>query len=210
MPSGNPEHLTLSIEGGDSVTALAYSAKEPRLDMTLVLAHGAGAGQTHPFIVGFARSLAVLGIDVATFNFPYMEHRRKTPDPGPVLEVCYRSVVEALKESERLGTGAMFAGGKSMGGRIASQMAARWPDLALRGLIFVGYPLHPPGRPDRLRDAHLPRVRQPMCYVQGTRDTFGTPQELEPILQHLPKATLFTVADGDHSLTVPTRSALSQ
>jgi len=179
----------------------------------LVLAHGAGAGQRHPFMVRVARGLAERGIDVVTFDFPYMQHKRKVPDKAPVLEAAFR---EAIAEARALVTDrhALFIGGKSMGGRIATHLAAGWTDLtigALRGVIALGYPLHPPGKPDQLRIAHLPSIRVPMLIVQGERDAFGTPQELEPIIEPLPsRVTLHRVAGGDHSLAVPKSSGMRQ
>ena len=159
-------------------------------------------------MVAFANALAERGIDVVTFNFLYSEHRRRIPDPNGRLESCWRAVIEA--ERGRMASDDKLAiGGKSMGGRIASQVAADGAgDLA--GLVFLGYPLHPPGRPDRLRSAHLRDVRAPMLFVQGTRDAFGTPAELQPIVSPLePAADLFVVEGGDHSFKVP-RSAGAQ
>ncbi len=161
-------------------------------------------------MVAFATALAERGIDVVTFNFLYSEHRRRIPDPNARLESCWRAVIEAVRGRITSGAGKLAVGGKSMGGRIASQVAAGGgADLA--GLVFLGYPLHPPGRPDRLRSAHLREVKAPMLFVQGSRDTFGTPTELQPIISQLePPADLFVVEGGDHSFKVPKSAGVKQ
>jgi hypothetical protein len=185
------------------VTATTYPAagKHPA-SVTLILAHGAGAGQTSDFMLDFASGLAALGINVVTFDFLYREQGRRIPDPNNRLEACWRAVIEAVRRRMKSGRGVLAIGGKSMGGRIASQVAAAGiKDLA--GLVFLGYPLHPPGSPDRLRATHLPDIRAPMLFVQGSRDTFGTPDELRPIIAQLePPADLFVVEGGDHSFKV--------
>jgi uncharacterized protein len=188
-----------------AVTALVYPA-EGGAAASLILAHGAGAGQRSAFMIAFAEGIAALGIDVITFDFEYITAKRRIPDRGPVLEACYRALIKTVRgeiDSSRHG---LFIGGKSMGGRIATQVAAADPDLAIAGLILLGYPLHPPGRPSQLRDAHLPAVARPMLFVQGSRDNFGTPSELTPVLAGLaPQPTLHVVAGGDHSLNVSRR-----
>lgn len=188
------------------VSARFYQTGDASAGVTFILAHGAGAPQTHPFMTGFARGLAARGFDVVTFNFPYMEEKRRVPDSGPVLEACYAAVVRATRERHELSRTRLVIGGKSMGGRIASQVVAHDADTAaaVDALVFLGYPLHPPGKPTQLRSRHLPEVRKPMLFVQGSRDAFGTPEELRPILSRLePAADIFVVDDGDHSLNVP-------
>jgi predicted alpha/beta-hydrolase family hydrolase len=177
----------------------AASASAP----TLILAHGAGAGEDHPWMRRVAQGLADRGIFVATFNFPYMEAPRSVPDPAPVLEEAYRVVWHEVRGMTR---GPVLAGGKSMGGRIASQAAARGllaPGLA--GLIFFGYPLHPPGKPAQRRDRHLPGIDVPLLFLHGTRDPFGSPDEMRALAGDLPRATLELVEGGDHSLATPKR-----
>jgi predicted alpha/beta-hydrolase family hydrolase len=140
-----------------------------------------------------------------TFNFLYTERKRRMVDRPPVLEATWRAVVEAVRARADVAHERLFAGGKSMGGRIATQVAARegaaWP---IAGLVLLGYPLHPPGRPEARRDAHLPDVRVPMLFVQGERDAFGTRDELGPIVERLkaklPGTRLYVVEGGDHSL----------
>jgi predicted alpha/beta-hydrolase family hydrolase len=178
----------------------------------LVLAHGAGAGERHPFMVAMARGLAERRVDVVTFEFPYMREKRKVPDKAPVLEAAFREAVrEALQGSHarlRQGHGEavhhkLFIGGKSMGGRMATHLAAQGLD-GLSGVVVFGYPLHPPGKPNQLRVEHLPNIRVPMLVVQGARDAFGTESEIRPVFESLPAAVaLHVVADGDHSLAVP-------
>ena len=198
--------LQIATSDSDSVSALLYLAdKKNRAGVTVILAHGAGANQLHPFMRLFAAGLAERGFDVLTFNFQYMEQGRKVPDPKAKLESCYRAVIEAARANKKLKGNRLVIGGKSMGGRIASQVAAT-PETAahITALIFLGYPLHPPGRPDKLRDAHLPQITAPMLFVQGSRDAFGSAEELRAtIKKHRLRATLQIVEGGDHSLKVP-------
>jgi uncharacterized protein len=198
-----PEPFRIEIPAHQSVTATAYpAARERSAGVTLILGHGAGAGQTSDFIVSFAADLAARGIDVVTFDFVYREQGRRIPDPNNKLEACYCAVIEAVRQRMKSDRDALTIGGKSMGGRIASQVAAGGiGDLA--GLVFLGYPLHPPGRPDRFRAAHLSDVKTPMLFVQGSRDAFGTPDELRPIITRAePPADLYVVEGGDHSFKV--------
>ena len=186
------------------------AATKHRAGVTLILGHGAGAGQTSDFIMSFASGLAARGVDMVTFNFLYREQGRRIPDPNDKLEACYRAVIEAVREQMNSGRDALAIGGKSMGGRIASQVAAAGiGDLA--GLVFLGYPLHPPGRPDRLRAKHLSDIKAPMLFVQGSRDAFGTPDELRPIVTPLePPADVYPVEGGDHSFKVRKGAGVSQ
>jgi len=170
----------------------------------LVVAHGAGGGQNTPFMVRTAEGLAARGITAATFDFPYMAARKSVPDRPPVLEQAWR---EAIAEARnQMGRVPLFIGGKSMGGRIASHVASQGcPGLS--GLVFLGYPLHPPGKPDQRRDAHLPAIAEPMLFVQGSRDAFGTTEEIRALLPKLQHATLHEVPGGDHSFKVSGRGA---
>jgi uncharacterized protein len=172
----------------------------------LILAHGAGAGQKSAFMVAAARALAARGIVTGTFDFPYMAEGRKVPDKAAVLEEAWRdAIAEAAARPSAFAGLPLFIGGKSMGGRIASQAAAERP-LPIAGLVFLGYPLHPPGKPDQRRDAHLPSIQLPMLFVQGGRDAFGTADEIRALLPRLPAATqLYEVESGDHSFKVPAR-----
>jgi predicted alpha/beta-hydrolase family hydrolase len=196
---------------GSRTTGLRYGAQKPRA--ALVLAHGAGAPQTHPWMIRMAGALASRGLEVFTFNFLYTESRRRLPDKNAVLEETWRAAAGAVRARSEAAAGRLFIGGKSMGGRIATQVAAAEPPDAvgdLAGLVLLGYPLHPPGRPDKLRAAHLARVRAPMLFVQGSRDAFGSPAELEPFV--LPLAArgtrVFAIEGGDHSLVPPKSTGL--
>ena len=168
-----------------------YAGKRPFA--RVIFAHGAGAGQKHPFMVAFAKALAKEELDVLTFDFPYMAKGKKTPDRAPVLEASFEDVI--AKHPSDL---PLVLAGKSMGGRIASHIANR---TDARALVFFGYPLHPPGKPEKRRDAHLPSITIPMLFVQGERDEFGDASEITPLAKSL-GAKLHLVKGGDHSLRV--------
>jgi uncharacterized protein len=204
------EPFPVEIAPDQKVTATFYPAAKPeRAGVTLILGHGAGAGQASTFMVSFASALAERGIDTVTFNFLYTEQGRRLPDPNGRLEDCYRAVIDAVAH-RKIGRDRLAIGGKSMGGRIASQVAAGGAP-AVAGLVFLGYPLHPPGKPDQLRAKHLPDIKAPMLFVQGSRDTFGTPDELRPIIKTLKVPTeLYAVAGGDHSFKVLKRAGVTQ
>lgn len=189
----------IALDGGRETAAHLHPSADPA-GVLLVFAHGAGAGQTHPFLVATAQGLATRGVDVVTFDFPYMHVGRRPPDRPGVLEACFRQVVEWARAHPSLQARALFIGGKSMGGRMATHLGAQGLPGA-RGIVVLGYPLHPPGIPSRLRTAHLPAVTVPCLVVQGERDAFGTPAELGPVLAAMPKgATLHAVPGADHSL----------
>jgi predicted alpha/beta-hydrolase family hydrolase len=178
-----------------------------RASAGLVLAHGAGAGQQSRFMIETARAFAARGITTATFDFPYMSKGRSAPDKAPVLEACWREALDAARTHEAFARLPLFIGGKSMGGRIASQVAAQGID-GIAGLVYLGYPLHPPGRPEQRRDKHLPDIKEPMLFVQGSRDEFGTAAEIRELLPRLNRhTTLFEVADGDHSFKIRVKIA---
>jgi len=211
------ERFSINTPRGDAVSAFEYAADGRKLGATFILAHGAGAPQSSPWIVQAARGLAQRGVDVITFNFLYMEQRKKAPDKAELLEGTYTAVVKAVRERPAFGSNRLFIGGKSMGGRMASHIASKWdeaeggPGGKLSGLIFFGYPLHPPGKPQQQRSAHLPLIRARMLFIQGTRDAFGTPDELQPVLDGLPVAATLSVVDGgDHSFSVPKSAPVKQ
>jgi len=171
---------------------------------TVVLAHGAGAGKDHPWMVRVARAFESADFRVVTFNFPYIDAKRRVPDKPAVLEAHFETV---WRDAAAGATGPMFAAGKSMGGRIASQVAAKGGlTPAPAGLVFFGYPLHPPAKPNQRRDAHLPQIAAPMLFLQGSRDPFATPEEMRALVDRLPGATLSITEGGDHSLAT-TRKA---
>lgn len=203
--------LKVGLETGAATTALVYRASGGEAAAALVLAHGAGAGQRAAFMVEFARALSARGLDLVTFNFPYTEQGRRIPDRAPVLESCYRAVIEAVRAELESARHALYIGGKSMGGRIATQVAAADSALPVAGLVLLGYPLHPPGKPTERRDKHLPSVGRRMLFVQGSRDAFGTPDELAPVTSALrPAATLHVVSQGDHSFKLPRKDPAAQ
>ena len=152
-----------------------------------------------------AEALTAAGLRVVTFNFPYIDAKRGAPDRPAVLE---ETIARVWREAAAEAQGPMFAGGKSMGGRIASQVAARGGfDPPAAGLVFFGYPLHPPGRPEQRRDAHLPAITAPMLFLQGTRDPFGAPDEMQALVKTLGRRARLEIVDGgDHSLVAPKRA----
>lgn len=203
------EELTVKVNDKEAVTALLYPAtKKNRAGLTVLLGHGAGANQTSGFMRMFALGLAERGLDVMTFNFIYMEQGRSVPDQKPKLEACFRAVIEEALKHKKLKNNRLIVGGKSMGGRIASQVIAAKDkeafDSEVAGLVFLGYPLHPPGQSTKLRVEHLEHVKKPMLFVQGTRDALGTPDEIRPYVENLrPAAKIYTIEGGDHSLKTP-------
>ena len=173
-----------------------YKAKDPCA--ALVLAHGAGAGQKSAWMVKAAQALAERGISVATFDFPYMTAGKKVPDRAPVLEQAWRDALRAVQGTKAT---KVFIGGKSMGGRIATHIASQGVE-GIAGVVLLGYPLHPPGQPDKRRDAHLPQIKEPVLFVQGSSDTFGTGNEIQALLPKMQNATLHLIDGGDHSFKV--------
>lgn len=187
---------------GHIISARWTPAAPPPIAAAAV-AHGAGAGMEHPFVAGAATGLASAGIAVLRFNFPYMEVRRRLPDPTPILlDTCNEAITALAGRAPGL---PMVMAGKSMGGRMASMLAAAqgagFPGAAL---VFFGYPLHPAGRTDRLRDTHLAQIRVPMLFLQGTRDALARLDLIEGVVGRLaPLARLHVVPDADHSFRVP-------
>ncbi|MBM2846222.1 MAG: alpha/beta hydrolase [Bacteroidetes bacterium] len=167
----------------------------------LVFAHGAGAGMHHPFMEEMGLRLATRGVATFRYQFPYLEHGGKRPDPKPILLATVRSAIEVASRSAPGLT--VLAGGKSMGGRMTSQAAAEEPLPGVHGLVFFGFPLHPAGAPSTGRAAHLPNVDLPMLILQGTRDALADLTLLTPICRNLGKRTTLHVVDGaDHSFHV--------
>jgi len=203
--------LKVTIDQGESVTAILYpAAKAARAGVTIVLGHGAGADQMSSFMRMAATGLAARGYDCLTFNFLYKEKGKSVPDPRARLESCYRAIIDAAIANKKLKGNKLIIGGKSMGGRIASQVAAA-DSKGIDGLVFLGYPLHPPGRPEKMRDEHLPKIKAPMLFVQGSRDAFGTEDEIRAIIKkHRLPAELYVVERGDHSFKVPKSVAPQQ
>ena len=180
------------------VGALLLRPRKP--SWLLVLAHGAGAGMDHPFMEGLASALADNGVATFRYQFPYLQQQRKRPDPPALLTATVRAAVTAAAEAA---PGLpLFAGGKSFGGRMTSLTVSEDPELAarIRGLVFVGFPLHPAGRPGTKRAEHLTRVQAPMLFLQGTRDTLADLTLLHPLCERMgPLTTLHVVEGADHS-----------
>jgi uncharacterized protein len=191
--------LHIAVEHAGEVSALLL--RPPKADTLLVLAHGAGAGMSHPFLETLAQELAAVRIATLRYQFPYMEHRRKIPDVPSALTATVRAAVHVA--SEQAPDLPVLAGGKSMGGRMTSLAAAQQPLDNVRGLVFVGFPLHPPGRPGIGRAEHLARVNVPMLFLQGTRDQFAHLDLLRPVCGQLGSRASLRVFDGaDHSFHV--------
>jgi uncharacterized protein len=203
MSPSDAEPVTIAVSETTHVSGLLQAPAEPRA--CFVLAHGAGAGMAHPFMAGVAAGLAERRIASLRYQFPYMERRSRRPDPPKVAHATVRAAVaEAARLLPRL---ALIAGGKSFGGRMTSQAQAAAPLPGVRGLAFLGFPLHPAGRPSRDRGQHLFDIGIPMLLLQGTRDNLASLDELEPLCQALgARAALRLFADADHSFHVPVRS----
>jgi len=202
VPAAQP----LELDVGESI-GLVSALYLPPADggPVLVLAHGAGAGMRHPFLAHIAERLGERGIGTLRYQFPYMEAKAKRPDPPAIAEAAVRAAVAA---AGRLApASALLAGGKSFGGRMTSNAQAKQPLPRVRGLVFLGFPLHPPGQPGIQRAEHLDAVQIPMLFLQGSRDQFARLDLLQPVLQRLgARSTLRLVEDGDHSFKVPKRT----
>jgi predicted alpha/beta-hydrolase family hydrolase len=175
----------------------------------VALAHGAGNDMHSPFLSAIHLGLAERGLLSVKFNFPYAEQGRRAPDRMPRLEAAWRGVLTAVRGDPELAPGRLFLGGKSMGGRVASHLAAA--GARCEGLLFLGYPLHPAGKPERLRDSHLAKIACPMLFVEGTRDPLCRLELLQPVLARLgTRARLHLIAGGDHSFRLPKRLGRSE
>jgi len=199
------EHQTLHDGRSGTVSAvIAHPVTTAKQPTAVILAHGAGSDMNNPFLVRVHEELARAGHVSVRFNFPYKERKGRVPDPQRALEDCYRAVVGTVRSAPWCSP-LLVIGGKSLGGRIASHLAAQ--DVDVDGLIFLGYPLHPPGQPHKLRTAHLPRIKVPMLFITGSRDAFCRLELLRDTLTQLKaRAALHVIADGDHSFAVPRRS----
>jgi uncharacterized protein len=192
---------TVTTPAGDVGIAWHRPAKA---DTYLVVAHGAGGTMETPSIRAYAEAMCARGIGIVRFNFAYTEKKKKAPDRAPVLEETWRAVADVVTKE----AGRVLLGGRSMGGRIASHIVAGGYPAA--GLVFLAYPLHPPGKPERLRDEHLYEIEVPMLFLQGTKDPFATdpfatPDLLAKVTAKLPAATVHRIEGGDHSHKVSGR-----
>jgi len=193
------EKMRLAVPGSREVSALL--ARPPNARGLLVLGHGAGAGMAHPFLAKLAADLAGVGMATLRYQFPYIEERRRVPDkPELLIATVDAAVRKAIEVAPRL---PLLAGGKSMGGRMTSQAAAQGLLAGVKGLVFFGFPLHPPNRPGTKRADHLAKVSLPMLFLQGTRDTLADLALLGPLCEKLgTRATLHIIPEADHSFHV--------
>jgi uncharacterized protein len=203
MALGAAKPIAITVERGTRVSGLLQAP--PRARACYVLAHGAGAGMNHPFMAAVADELAQRGVATLRYQFPYMERGSKRPDPPQLAQATVRAAVAAAAGARpKL---PLIAGGKSFGGRMTSQAQAVAPLEGVRGLAFLGFPLHPAGRPSQERAKHLFDVKVPMLFLQGTRDTLAALDQLEPVCEALGRrATLKLFVDADHSFHVPART----
>jgi uncharacterized protein len=195
--------VSIAVDEERRVSGVLQVPRAPRA--CYVLAHGAGAGMSHPFMATVADGLAERDIATLRYQFPYMEEGSKRPDVPKIAQATVRAAVgEALHLLPGL---AVVAGGKSFGGRMTSQAQAASPLPGVQGLIFLGFPLHPPGHPSDERGAHLFEIKVPMLFLQGTRDALAATQLMEALVQRLgDRATLKLFQDADHSFHVPART----
>jgi uncharacterized protein len=203
MNRSDGESLTLRVDDTNTVSGLLLAPSQARA--CYVLAHGAGAGMFHPFMEAVARELAQRGIATLRYQFPYMEQGGKRPDPPKLAHATVRAAVG--QASQLMPTLPLVAGGKSFGGRMTSQTQAASAMPGVRGLVFLGFPLHPAGRPSEERAVHLFQVEVPMLFLQGTRDRLADLGLLERLMERLgTRASLRLVQDADHSFRVPARA----
>ena len=203
MPTTDAEPVVVTVDEGTRVSALLLVPERARA--CYVLAHGAGAGMTHPFMAAVARELAERGVATLRYQFPYMEKGGKRPDPPKLAHAAVRAAV--AETALRLPKLPLIAGGKSFGGRMTSQAQAITPLPAVRGLAFLGFPLHPAKQPSSERGKHLFEIEVPMLFLQGTRDALASLDQLKPLCETLgARATLKLFQDADHSFHVPART----
>ena len=201
--NASAQQLTIEIANGGAVSALLL--RPPQARAAYVFAHGAGAGMTHASMTAIAEGLAERGIATLRYQFPYMEKGSKRPDSPAVAHATVRAAV--ADAAHHCGDLPLFAGGKSFGGRMTSQAQAKAPLAGVRGLVFLGFPLHPAGKPSSERAKHLAEVKVPMLFLQGTRDALAELPLLEPVCKSLGKrGTLKLFTDADHSFHVPAKS----
>ena len=203
MSAAQPEPLTIELADAQRVSGLLIAP--PGARACYVFAHGAGAGMAHPFMAQVAAGLAERGIASLRYQFPYMERRAKRPDPPALAQAAVRAAV--AEAARRLPAFALVGGGKSFGGRMTSQAQSVAPLPGVRGLAFLGFPLHPAGKPSQERAKHLFDVRVPMLFLQGSRDALADLALLRPVVERLgERASLRVFDDADHSFHVPARS----
>jgi uncharacterized protein len=196
---------SVTIAVGEGIRVSGLIQQPDRARACLVLAHGAGAGMDHPWMATLAEDLDAIGFATLRFQFPYMERQGGRPDPPALCHATIRAAVATAHEL--VPSLPLFAGGKSFGGRMASQAQAAMPILHVGGLVFFGFPLHPPKQPSTDRGAHLAQVKIPMLFLQGTRDSFAELPLIGRLTEQLGKrATLILIEKADHSFHVPKSS----
>ncbi len=203
MSSLAPRRVMIEVSETQRVSALLLAPAKPRA--AYAFAHGAGAGMEHAFMSAVAEGLAEREVATLRFQFPYMENGSRRPDPPTIAQATVRAAVE--RAGREWPDAPLFAGGKSFGGRMTSQAQSASPLTSTRGLIFVGFPLHPAGKPSTDRAKHLAEVRVPMLFLQGTRDELATLSLLEPTVRQLGHhTTLHLIPEADHAFHVPART----
>ncbi len=206
MSSPAAKQVSIEVNATTRVSGLLHLGAESKA--CFVVAHGAGAGMLHPFMANLATDLGKRGIATLRYQFPYMEKHGRRPDPPALCHATVRAAIDAARTL--LPALPLFAGGKSFGGRMTSQAQAASPLPAVRGLAFLGFPLHPPKQPSDSRAAHLLKVQVPMLFLQGARDLYAEPELLNPLITLLAeRATLILLPDADHSFHVPARSTFT-
>ncbi|MEE9912877.1 MAG: dienelactone hydrolase family protein [Deltaproteobacteria bacterium] len=203
------KRVTIAVSETDSVSAILSVPDRFESATAIIVAHGAGNDMNNPLLVSFCEHLAAAGYLAVRFNFPYKEHGRKAPDRPDVLGETWRRVLYFMKDQSGYPLRKIFAAGKSMGGRVASEMLARGA-LTSDGVIFLGYPLHPAGKKEKLRDQHLQHITVPMLFFAGTRDPLCDLYLLKAVVKRLGLRTeLEVIEGGDHSFNLPKSSSLT-
>lgn len=195
------EQIKISVDHKRRVSVAVTAPATPRNGVVVVYAPGAGSNMHDPFGRFAATALASEGFTVVRMQFPYMEEKRKSPDRRPVLEATWRVVIEHARPLGKK----LVVGGRSMGGRIASQVVAQGEQVD--GLVLYAYPLHSPARPDTWRDEHLPAITVPTLFCSGTRDAFASPDELAAAAKKVKRSTVHTLQGADHGYAVPASSS---
>jgi predicted alpha/beta-hydrolase family hydrolase len=198
---------SISVHISPSIGSVSAECYEPdKMQSIIVLAHGAGAGMNHPFMVALSSELAAMDIGTLRFNFPFTEQKKKRPD---VPAVAHKTIEAAIQKAKELFPSTpLYAGGKSFGGRMTSQFFSKQESSNVKGIAFVGFPLHPPGNPSVERAEHLQKVKVPMLFLQGTRDTLAKWDLIEEVAASLPLAKLVKLEGADHSFKIARQNSI--
>ncbi len=199
--SALPSTIKISIHVSESIGNVSAILVEAAITKAvLVLAHGAGAGMDHPFMEALSLALQSKSIGTVRYNFPYMEHGKKRPDPPAIAEKVVKTLIQECQS--RYPALPLFVGGKSFGGRMSSRLLSKDCPLSVRGVVFFGFPLHPAGAPSTERAVHLSAIKIPMLFLQGTRDSLAEIELVENVVNNLPSASLRKMEGADHSFRV--------